>query len=231
MPKIIFREEDHSYLGEKNGSYVPFDGSTTWLSQWIKPFPKDFIAPKSAAKNLREGLRPTTTEGVLDMWRMSGDIACDYGNSIHKAIEYYIKYGQKVKAPHLLAATNSFIDLGLGDCVSEFIMGDADTELAGQADIIEKYKDGVNLLDIKTNSDLYDHKGYLLPPFDEYKCNNLNKYRLQLSLYKYFLEKEGHKVYNMRLLWWTGSEFESIDIDEIDLSSVLSERIEMIKNK
>lgn len=232
-PKIKFIEDGHLYLGEKDGKIIQLTSSTTFLSRYIKPFPKEFIAPKSAAKRLREGKKGVTTVDVLKMWKLNGDISKDYGNSVHKAIEYYLLFDEYPKTEHMHKAIDSYKTLGIGKAIPEYIMGDLDLELGGMADIIELVdldKKIINLLDIKTNADLYDSRGYLLPPFSHLKASNFNKYRLQFSLYKYFLEKEGWTVYNMKLLHWKDDEFQMIDVEGEDLSAILSDRLAELKS-
>lgn len=230
--KIKFTEEGHTYTTEIDGKLAHLTSSTTFLSRYSKPFPKEFIAPKSAAKRLREGKKGVTTVDVLDMWALNGDISRLYGNAVHKAVEYWIRFEEYPKTDYTRKVVNEFKKLNLGPCIAEYVMGDVDLMLAGMADIIELVdidKKIINLLDIKTNADLYDSKGYLLPPFDHLEASNFNKYRLQLSLYKYFLEKEGWTVYNMKLLHWMDDEFATITVEGEDLSAVLAERAAEIK--
>lgn len=225
---IQFIEEGHKYLAQKDGREIQLMSSTTFLKRYEKPFPKEFIAPKSAAKRIREGKTTATTgQEVIDMWSMSGDMAKHYGNAVHKAVEYWIKFEEYPKNDYLKRVVDAFRKLKIGPCAAEYVMGDIDLELGGMADIIQPIPGKpycVNLLDIKTNADLYEVRGKLLPPFAHLDSNNFNKYKLQLNLYKYYLEKEGYKVYNMKLLHWVDDGFMEIVIDEEDLSTILEAR-------
>jgi len=147
-------------------------------------------------------------------------------------VEMYLKYDRYPKAPYLLEVVESFKALGLGKCISERILFNDSLNLAGTLDIIElldKDKREVALLDLKTNGELYKKKGKMLAPFNHLDNNNINKYRLQLSLYAYLLEKQGYTVKYAEILHVVGSEIKRIRIDLEDISPIIEELKQNIK--
>lgn len=230
MTKVIFNKESHTYHCDIEGEWVPFESVTTFLGRYSPPFPKAIIAPKSAAKNKREGKTPNTTEGILEKWESAGVIACDIGNAVHGAVEYYIKYGEFVKNKYLAEIVAKFSEIVNGRCAPEVILYDESLHLAGTADIIEKAEGGVNLIDLKTNGDLFDAKGKLQGPFCDLPASNFNKYMLQLNLYRHLLEGIGQNVLKMTILHVDGTDVVEVDVPFYDISEALKERAEEIKN-
>ena len=77
--------------------------------------------------------------------------------------------------------------------------------IAGTADIIcyNLKTKKLKILDYKTNKDLF--KNYkeqkMLPPFDNFLDCSFNMYKLQLSMYQYFIEQTGYEVESRTLIW------------------------------
>lgn len=234
MTKIKFTKEDHKYLANVgDGVWVPYTSVTTIAGRYSPPFKKDIIAPRVAEANARkQDGSPETIEEVLDSWERSGEVACDYGNAVHGAVENYIKYNVVPKATYLKQVVESFVELGLGKCVSEKILFNDKYQIAGTIDILEQL-DGkkVRLLDIKTNGDLLKAKGKLLAPFDNMINSKLNMYVIQLSVYAYLLECWGYEVAEAQILHVDGVKISRIDIDLIRDVSFIERVLEENKVK
>lgn len=215
MTKIKFIKDSHEYLANTgDGVWLSYTSVTTIGGRYSPPFKKDFIAPRVAEANARkQDGSPETTEEVIDSWERSGEVACDYGNAVHGAIENYIKYNVIPKAAYLKELVENFKQLGLGKCVSEKIFFSDEYRVAGTIDILEQI-DGkrVRLLDIKTNGELMKVKGKLLSPFDNLANSNFNKYVIQLSIYAYLLSCWGYEVEEAQILHVSGTDITRIDV-------------------
>jgi hypothetical protein len=190
-----------------------------WLSQFKTPFAKEAVAKMVAKK------RGLTPEQVIEEWELNASIAINYGNAIHKGIEYWIKTGQRSGLDHILKATNAFSDkYDRSNLFSEMIVKNDDLLLAGTMDVMVKEgKREVGIVDIKTNADL-DKKAYgkFKEPFQDLPQTNINEYRLQLSTYKHLCELQGLKVNYIRLEHWDGNKFTEIELKPIDLTQCLT---------
>ena len=210
---ISFDKTNHEYSmdGER------YQNVSSIVNKYIPPFPKGLIAAKIAK---RDGI---TEEEVLEQWDMKREVSTLYGEAIHLGVELYIKYGELPKSTHIKEAVEAVAKvIDRKRTVTEMIVKDDELKIAGRTDILEKLGNNQVILDdIKTNYDLTDGKGYMLPPFDKLKNNNLNKYRLQQSVYKFLLERRGLTVTKMRLFHWnTGLEI--IEIEPLAVEKILT---------
>ena len=209
-----FNKELHEY--SDNG--VQYQSTSEWVDQFHKPFPADLIANKIAK---RDGV---TKEFVLGEWSLKAEMMRDYGNAGHRAVEYFIKYGKYPDQKNLAYIVEKFEETyNEANFHSEIIAYDKERKIAGTIDILEALGNKeVNILDLKFNGDIHKKpKGKLLTPFNDLSDSKINIYRLQLSMYKHLCESMGLKVKELRLLWWTGTEFEVIPLEEIDLTEAL----------
>lgn len=204
---VTYNEQTHSYF--LKGKKIP--SVTQYINKWIPPFDKENISKAVAKKAGRE------QQDVLDEWTMKGKISCDYGNVVHNTIEAYLKWGVEPTfklGNDVLSDFKSKIDTTYDLHPEIVVYGEFEGEmLAGRVDLIAKKSGHIKIIDFKTNGDLNKKNGKLLEPFKDLDNTPLNKYRLQLSLYKHLLGKEC----DLELWHWGGEEFEIINIKEIDL--------------
>ena len=81
--EVDFDPEQHKYY-DKNGEANYLSGST--LSELVcKPFDSAMIAQKVA----KDGLTP---QQVMKLWDMKNEVACDFGTSVHKAMETFQRF-------------------------------------------------------------------------------------------------------------------------------------------
>lgn len=100
----------------------------------------------------------------------------------------------------ILAETRVFVEYEKAGYAGTFdILFYYDAEIDGR----NPEKNGLLILDYKTNKDLYKNfnNQTLLQPFDELLDMPLSTYKLQLSLYENALYKIGLKVIGRRILW------------------------------
>lgn len=99
---LYLDRETHEYEDEDGNKFI---SGSTWAGQFEKPFAKDLVAKQVAETKL------TTVEQVLAGWEMKGEVSCDYGSVVHKAVECAIKYNELPNNPHLLALAQDALDL------------------------------------------------------------------------------------------------------------------------
>lgn len=194
---VYFDSASHTYrLGDKT-----FKRSVTQVvNEYVPPFPAEMIAGKIAKK---EGVE---TQDILDKWELNKNIACAYGDAVDLAVRYYVSYGEMPKQEHLQAIVERFKADYTGDLVANITAYSEEHSVVGTTDIIEKLGDKkVKIIDVKSNADFYKKgNGKLLAPFNDLENNNLNKYRLQLSIYRDLfafrgIQVEGLEVWHSQL--------------------------------
>lgn len=198
---IYFNKDSHTYRNE----YGEFYKSVGEVIGKFKPaFPAELIAQQTEKKTGRPAF------DTLAEWELNKQASCDYGNSIHEAMELWIRFNKTHRLPHLSEAVMKY-DLHTNEICeklhSEFIVYSDEKQIAGTIDIIESVSPGiVNIRDIKTNADLDEPaRGKFLPPFQDLPCSKVNEYALKLSLYADLLEemKPEVKVGKLILDHWT----------------------------
>jgi hypothetical protein len=113
----------------------------------------------------------------------------------------------------ILAETRVFVEYGKAGYAGTFdILFYYDGEIDGKG----SDRNGLLVLDFKTNKDLYKNfkEQRLLPPFDGLLDMPLSVYKMQLSLYENALYKIGLKVVGRRILWLKpDGEYEKINLE------------------
>ncbi len=170
---------------------IEYTPVSTWLKQYIPEFERESISTAIANRDGRK------QDEVLAQWDMKGEYSRNWGNAVHGAIEYWIKYGEMPSSPILESVILSLDDvLGKDNKLISERMVWSNTELvAGTIDLIEVVGDKeVKIHDIKTTADLYKMHGKLLDKFGELGNSPIEKFRLQLSKYKQLFEEMNPKV-------------------------------------
>ncbi len=198
-----FSETAHKYI--HNGKV--YQSVTQYIKQWEVPFNKELIAEKTALKNNRD------TQDVLDEWETVGEIAVDYGNSIHKGIECWVKYGRLPSTTHIAFAVEQWAELfDRTEFISELCVYDEDRLLAGTIDLLKRNGREIEIHDIKTNGDLHKAQKFIEPY--AYLKDKLGEYRLQLTEYKKMIEKLGFTVTKLIIHHWDGEKWNLVPIEE-----------------
>lgn len=203
----------------ENGHYYTYKDKqvgisvTRYISQFENEFDSDTLSQKVANKN---GISQFE---VLNEWKRKGEYSCLKGTAIHEwlqdnyanreykfdlsQLEEYPEYYKIEDIEHLKQMAIDFINdyknryILIGD---EILCGIPDFDIASAIDLL--FYDTVNnevvLADIKTNTDLKGWKNTpsyvkkMLQPLEDIKDITFEHYKIQLSIYRYFLEEYAH---------------------------------------
>ena len=208
--KYKFFENGHYYTYKDKRVGVSV---TKYISQFENEFDSDTLSQKVADKN---GISQFE---VLNEWKRKGEYSCLKGTAIHEwlqdnyanreykfdlsQLEEYPEYYKIEDIEHLKQMAIDFINdyknryILIGD---EILCGIPDFDIASAIDLL--FYDTVNnevvLADIKTNTDLKGWKSTpsyvkkMLQPLENIKDITFEHYKIQLSIYRYFLEEYAH---------------------------------------
>ena len=208
--KYKFFENGHYYTYKDKQVGVSV---TKYISQFENEFDSDTLSQKVADKN---GISQFE---VLNEWKRKGEYSCLKGTAIHEwlqdnyanreykfdlsQLEEYPEYYKIEDVEHLKQMAIDFINdyknryILIGD---EILCGIPDFDIASAIDLL--FYDTVNnevvLADIKTNTDLKGWKNTpsyvkkMLQPLENIKDITFEHYKIQLSIYRYFLEEYAH---------------------------------------
>lgn len=180
---------------------------------------------------------PTSVEDILAQWKYKADFACAKGSECH----YYaqtlwnkepwdmMKFGfdgsvEYDSATEIIQtqADNFYRDYKerLKHLQDEFVVGSEEYNIASAIDhlFINKLTGGLVLVDYKTNSDIHKSEKYaknMKVPLQNLKDYTLNHYFIQLSIYRYLLEKyTGLEVSEMFIVYFSENikDYEIIEI-------------------
>ena len=208
--KYKFFENGHyyTYKDKRVGISV-----TKYISQFENEFDSNTLSQKVADK---DGISQFE---VLNEWKRKGEYSCLKGTAIHEwlqdnyanreykfdlsQLEEYPEYYKIEDVEHLKQMAIDFINdyknryILIGD---EILCGIPDFDIASAIDLL--FYDTVNnevvLADIKTNTDLKGWKNTpsyvkkMLQPLENIKDITFEHYKIQLSIYRYFLEEYAH---------------------------------------
>ena len=230
-----FFEEDHhyEYKGERVGISV-----TRLIEEYTNEFNAEEIAERVAIKENK------SVQEVLDEWEYKNKFACEKGSTCHeyaqslwsgedwnpKVIytEEYLNAVEKIQEQ----ANNFYWDYcnRLEHLADEFVIGSEEYDIASAIDhlFINKLTGGLVLVDYKTNSDIHKNERYakkMKVPLSHLKDATLNHYYIQLSIYKYIVEKYTNlKIEEMFIVWFS----ENIDNYQIIEIPYLKKEVEEI---
>ena len=203
----------------ENGHYYTYKDKqvgisvTKYISQFENEFDSNTLSQKVADK---DGISQFE---VLNEWKRKGEYSCLKGTAIHEwlqdnyanreykfdlsQLEEYPEYYKIEDIEHLKQMAIDFINdyknryILIGD---EILCGIPDFDIASAIDLL--FYDTVNnevvLADIKTNTDLKGWKNTpsyvkkMLQPLENIKDITFEHYKIQLSIYRYFLEEYAH---------------------------------------
>jgi hypothetical protein len=237
-----FFEDGHYYecKGKKVGISV-----TTFIHEFCNEFDAEGMAEKVANKENR------LVEDILAEWKYKADFACEKGSTCHEFVQslwsnnkYELlefdktdKYYKSVFKIQNQAVQFKFdYQEYLEHLVDELPIGSEEYDIASCVDHLfyNKLTGGLVLVDYKTNSlmDGYNKKAYkkaMKVPLSHINDDALHHYHIQLSIYKYLIEKyTGLKVEEMFIVYMS----ENIENYEIIDIPYLKEEVEKIlKNR
>lgn len=239
--KFTFFEEDHHY--ECNGKKVGIS-VTRLIEEFSNPFEQQVLAEKVALRDNKDVTQ------VLQEWEYKNEFACEKGHFAHEYVQSLwsnmiyqedIKSGlEDIKIPlnkikqQAINFYNNFKDK-FTHIQDEQLVGSEEYDICSAVDNLFLDKNGnVWLIDYKTNSIL---KGYnddeknrrytkkMLIPLQNIKDDSLNHYYLQLSIYKYLIEKYTNiKIYKTMIVYMS----ENIENYELIETPYLMKEVELI---
>ena len=194
-----FFEEDHhyEYKGKRVGISV-----TRLIEDYCNEFDAETIAEKVA---LKEG---KTIQEVLDEWETKNKWACEKGHLGHCYAQdiwkqlypspiWFDDKNKRIAINRICSQADNFYkdyQDRLEHLADEFVIGSDEYNIASAIDhlFINKLTGGLVLVDYKTNSDIHKNEKYakdMKVPLSHLKDTTLNHYFIQLSIYKYLVEK------------------------------------------
>lgn len=237
-----FFNEDHHYefKGQRVGISV-----TRLIEQYCNEFERDLIAERCAKKENK------TVQEILNQWQYKNDFACQKGSTCHEFAQSrwskekyeldkfdesdeYLEAVLKIQKQ----AVNFYNDYKdtLEHLYDEFVVGSEEYDIASAIDhlMVNKLTGGLVLIDYKTNSIL---KGYndeeknrkyaknMKVPLSHIKDLTLNHYYIQLSIYRYLLEKYTNVEVEEMFIVYFSENIENYEIIEIPYLKNEVERI------
>ena len=231
-----FYKNDHhyEYKGQRVGMSV-----TRLIEEYTQEFDSQAVAERVALKQNK------SVQEVLDEWEYKNKFACEKGSTCHEFAqslwsgnEYIFKEFDNSEgyfiATELITTQacnfhNDYEDR-LEHLADEFVIGSEEYDIASAIDhlFINKLTGGLVLVDYKTNSDIHKNERYaknMKVPLSHLKDFTLNHYYIQLSIYKYIVEKYTNlKIEEMFIVWFS----ENIDNYEIIEIPYLKKEVEEI---
>lgn len=196
-----FFPEDHHY--EYKGKRVGIS-ATRLIEEYANEFNQEEVAEKVALKENK------TIQQVLDEWEYKNKFACEKGSKIHDytqalwkmgyefpiSVEYASEDLKNILNVVSVQSVNFYKDYKniLEHVVDEYVIGSEEYDIASAVDhlFLNKFTGGLVLVDYKTNSNIHKNEKYakqMKAPLQHLKDTTLNHYAIQLSIYKYLIEK------------------------------------------
>ena len=219
-----FFPDDHhyEYKSKRVGISV-----TRLIEEYTQPFDAETIAQRVANKSGK------SVQEVLDEWQQKNEWSCKKGSIGHEYAQClwsgndfdridldgeYLKAIDKIESQ----ADNFYNDYAdkLEHLADEFVIGSEEYDIASAIDhlFINTLTGGLVVVDYKTNSDIHKNEKYagkMKAPLSSLKDTTLNHYYIQLSIYKYLVEKyAGIKVDEMFIVYMSENieNYEIIDV-------------------
>ena len=223
-----FYEDGHyyEYKGKKVGISV-----TTFIHEYANEFDEQEMAEKVAIKNNK------SVEEILNEWHYKRDFSCEKGTTVHEWIQSlfsgneYKKLTFDYSKEYLDAvdkcqrqADNFYIDYKdkLEHLIDELPIGSQDYDISSCVDHLfyNKLTGGLVLVDYKTNKEMsgYNKKAYkkaMKFPLNKLNDDSYNHYKIQLSIYKFLIEKyTSIKVDEMFIVYFSENNetYEIVDV-------------------
>lgn len=212
---FVFYPDGHYYTckGQPVGISV-----TRFIEQYTNEFDAETIAEKVATRDNK------SIQEVLDEWKAKNEWSCLKGSKSHEFAqslwsgELYQEdtkeatQGQKMALESIKQQARQFYEdfkERLEHLADEFVVGSEEYNIASAIDhlFINKLTGELVLVDYKTNTDIHKNERYakkMKVPLHHLKDTTLNHYYIQLSIYKYLVEKyTGLKVSEMFIVWFS----------------------------
>ena len=227
--KFFPKDHHYEYKGVKIGTSV-----TTYYAEFENEFNTQEMAYNVAYRDNKNVL------DVLNEWEYKRDFACEKGSVVHEYAQS-LWSGEEYKFIHpfdnseyyketLLKLEKQAINFHndykntLEHIADEYVIGSVEYDIASAIDhlFIEKATGDLILGDYKTNSNIYkDGKTYnkMKIPIRHLKDTTLNHYYIQLSIYKFIVEKYTNlKIKKMMIIWFSeeNENYQILDVPYLE---------------
>lgn len=235
-----FYEENHSYTYKGKPISI---GATGLIEQYTQDFDAQAVAERVAEKQGK------SVQEILDEWKTKNIIACEKGHlghlyaqslwsgeNIRESMKNATEPVKMLLDGILKQADNFYKDYQdrLEHLYDEYVIGSEEYNLASAIDhlFINKLTGGLVLVDYKTNSDIHKNERYaknMKVPLSHLKDSTINHYHIQLSIYKYLVEKYTNlKIEEMFIVWFSENT-ENYEI--IEIPYLKDEVIKILENR
>lgn len=223
---FVFFENGHyyEYKGERVGISV-----TRFIEEFTNEFDKYGVAERVANK---EG---KTVQQVLDEWEYKNKFACAKGSTCHEFaqslwsgnewnwIDFNDDHDYNMAVIKIQNQAHNFYNDyqdRLEHLADEFVIGSENYSIASAIDhlFINKLTGGLVLVDYKTNSDIHKNERYakkMKVPLSHLKDTTLNHYAIQLSIYRYLVEKYTNSKFEEMFIVWFSELNDNYEIIEV----------------
>ena len=235
-----FFEDDHHYEYKEQRVGISV---TRLIEEYTNEFDAETIAEKVA---IRDG---KTIQEVLDEWKYKNEWACEKGHLGHLYAqsrwndELYQETlnecykGFKIDLEHIFKQADNFYNDykdRLEHLADEYVIGSEEYDIASAIDhlFINKLTGGLVLVDYKTNSDIHKNEKYaknMKVPLSHLKDTTLNHYAIQLSIYKYLVEKYTNLKIEEFFIVYMSENIDNYEI--IDVPYLEKEVIKILENR
>ena len=235
-----FFEEDHhyEYKGERVGISV-----TRLIEEYCNEFDSQGVAEKVAERDGK------SVQEVLDEWKHKNEVSCEKGHLGHlwaqslwnkeNVLENIKSASTDVKIllkPIINQAIDFYVDYKdrLEHVADEFIIGSAEYNVSSAIDhvFLNKLTGELVLVDYKTNSDIHKTEKYaknMKVPLSHLKDYTLQHYFIQLSIYKYLVEKYTNLKFGEMFIVYFSENIEKYEI--IEIPYLKNEVIKILENR
>jgi hypothetical protein len=222
--KFFSNDHHYEYKGKRVGISV-----TRLIEEYCNEFDSQAVAEKVALKQNK------SVQEILDEWKYKNKFACEKGSTCHEYAqslwsnaEYnellfdgsieYINAVNKIQS-QAKKFKEDYQDK-LEHLADEFVVGSSEFDIASAIDhlFINKLTGGLVLVDYKTNSDIHKSEKYakkMKVPLQHLKDFTLNHYYIQLSIYKYLLERYAKVKVDEMFIAYMSENIENYEIIEI----------------
>jgi hypothetical protein len=220
---ILYLDEKHEYVNLVTGEKLP--SVTSFIKKFSKPFDEEYWL------NYKSKQLGVSKESLRQEWQMKGKVGRELGTIIHNYLE--ARFQRKVFKPTI----PSYID---GDKVNRIIevceryyndnkhLKVEALELVVGNDVIagtlDKLVEGGLLRDFKTGS-LKDGYDFMFSPFENLIDSSLNKYAIQLNVYRQLLEEKNIKINKMEIVFFTELGYEMYDIPFLNVPILIEDQV------
>lgn len=220
-----FYEENHTYTYKDKPISI---GATGLIEQYTQDFDSQAVAEKVAERDGK------SVQEVLDEWKQKNKWACEKGHLGHCYAQetweqlypspiWFDDEEKRIAINRICNQADNFYNDykdRLELVYNEYVIGGYEYNLASAIDalFINKLTGGLVLVDYKTNSDIHKNEKYakkMKVPLTHLKDTTLNHYSIQLSIYKYLVEKYTNlKIEEMFIVWFSenNDNYEIIDV-------------------